>query len=315
MTRGARMLGVLVACWLAAGLLALALPAGAEPRSLHKRLDPAVQCSHCHSTDTWAFDWKRSDGAPFDHGWTGFPLLGGHARAACLDCHEREPRPSRACTTCHDDEHDGRLGQDCDRCHNANAFSEVMPLTAHRNARLPLSGMHALIECNACHVETTRGRSDAPPSDCFACHQQDYELHTNHPRHFDPRGGGSALPTDCRHCHSTLAWSPARLPRELAASAAPLRAEVAGGALASPPMALSRRQHERYFPILLGSHAQADCSDCHGHGGSPAASPPTCTGCHTHGEAQLRRDHASVALPASRSFAVCMTCHVRGARR
>lgn len=296
---GMRVLGALVASWLAAGLLALSVPAGAEERSLHQRLDHAVPCGHCHSTESWAFDWKRSNGAPFDHGWTGFPLLGGHARAACLDCHERERRPSRACNGCHQDEHRGRLGQDCDRCHNADSFSQVTALSAHKDARLPLSGMHALIECSACHAQAASAMSDAPPSDCFACHKQDYELHTNHPRHFDARGSAS-LPTDCRQCHGTLAWSPARLPREVASLMSPLRAE------------LSRREHERHFPIALGSHAQAECADCHGSGGSRA---PSCNGCHAHSEAQLRKQHASVALPGSRSFAVCTSCHVRGARR
>lgn len=305
-----RALSVLFTCWFGAGIIAYALPAGAESSSLHRRLDPALQCDHCHSTDSWQFDFARVKGASFDHGWTGFPLRGRHAQAACLDCHEKGMRPARACRSCHEDEHEGRLGQDCDRCHNADAWSEVSPFTAHRNARLALSGMHALLECNACHTQTTANRADAPPSECFACHQQDYELHTNHPRHLaDPSEPGRApFPRDCRQCHSTLAWSPARLPRELA-SFEPARAT---GLSAGLSRTLTRREHERYFPIAVGAHRNADCGDCHA-GASPAAI--TCVGCHAHAEPIVQKQHASVALPASRSGALCMTCHVRGARR
>jgi hypothetical protein len=299
-------LSALLACWLAAGLAALAVPAGADGTKLHRRVDPAMQCDHCHSTASWQFDFERVAGTRFEHGWTGFPLRGRHAVTACLECHANDLQPGRACRNCHDDQHEGRLGQDCDRCHSADGWNEVSPFIAHRNARLPLSGMHALIECNACHTQTTVGRADTPPSECFACHQRDYELHTNHPRHLaDPSDPARApFPKDCRQCHSTLAWSPARLPRELA-SFEPARV---GGLT----RAITRREHERHLPIALGAHAASECSDCH-TGASPSA--VTCVGCHAHAEPALRRQHASVALPASRSGALCLSCHVRGARR
>jgi len=38
-------------------------------------------CRNCHETS----DWHRST---FDHGATGYPLTGGHAHVACIDCHQ-----------------------------------------------------------------------------------------------------------------------------------------------------------------------------------------------------------------------------------
>lgn len=307
MKRPTLKLAALTACWIGAAIVAFALPAGAENRALHRRIDPALmQCDHCHTTDSWKLDIKRVKDGPFDHAWTGFPLRGVHAQTACLDCHEDELRPDRACRTCHEDQHKDRLGQDCDRCHSADGWSEVAPFVAHRNARLPLSGMHALIECNACHTQPIRDRADAPPSECFACHQADYELHTNHPRHSaDPREPSRPpFPRDCRLCHTTLAWAPARLPSELGLEASALSASL------SRPV--SRREHERFFPIALGAHAHAACNDCHA-GGSPSAL--TCAGCHAHAEPALQKQHVSVTLPGSRSAVLCLSCHARGARR
>ncbi len=307
----------LIACLVVAGLAAIAAPADAEGSALHRRMDAArVQCDHCHSTESWTYDFARAQAAtahaPFEHGWTGFPLSGKHAQIACLQCHAQELRPARACRGCHEDEHAGRLGQDCDRCHVASGWNELSGFVAHRDARLPLSGMHALIECSACHTRGTVEKSDAPPSECFACHRDDYALHTNHPRHTaDPRDPKhAAFSTDCRQCHNTLGWSPARLPRELAALDGVGSTSAALASFGSRMK--SRREHSRFFPIASGAHASAECGDCHRDESATALS---CAGCHAHSEPALRRQHDKLALPASRSAAICLSCHVRGARR
>jgi hypothetical protein len=45
-----------------------------------------------------------------------------------------------------------------------------------------------------------------------------------------------------------------------------------------PNTAPSRTDHDQYFPISQGSHASAQCNDCHGDTDSFTQS--TCTGCH-----------------------------------
>jgi hypothetical protein len=83
------------------------------------------RCEQCHNPNGWRL-WI------FDHGQdTDFELVGEHEQLACSDCH-REPansgvsRSSR-CYACHaeDDEHRGRFGRNCERCHNASGFNEV----------------------------------------------------------------------------------------------------------------------------------------------------------------------------------------------
>ena len=69
-------------------------------------------CSLCHLPDRW--DVLRQD-FRFDHAEvTGFELVGQHATAACLRCHnDRGPVSvyvARGCGGCHVDPHRGRLG-------------------------------------------------------------------------------------------------------------------------------------------------------------------------------------------------------------
>ncbi len=85
-------------------------------------------CDSCHTVK----GWKR---VQFDHAKTQFPLSGAHAKVQCTDCH-REPadkvsvekvKVARDCFSCHaaDDEHDGRFGRACERCHNTTDFKTV----------------------------------------------------------------------------------------------------------------------------------------------------------------------------------------------
>lgn len=95
-----------------------------EKEDVHKRrLGEA--CGQCHNTRTWK-SWD------FDHQKTGFPLEAGHAIKDCYACH-RSPMPTtgsrsvRSCTDCHreDDAHDGKFGQQCDRCHVTRSWTDL----------------------------------------------------------------------------------------------------------------------------------------------------------------------------------------------
>jgi hypothetical protein len=276
-------------------------PATAEQRALHAHAqERGVACDRCHSTRDWKFDFGRAASDAFDHAFTGFPLTGRHLATTCLACHAGGLHPSRACNACHADEHDGRLGQDCDRCHNAQSFDLVSGFRAHRGSRLPLSGMHALLECSACHAPNATRFAETPPSECWACHRADYELHTVHPPHRPQPGNPNrpGFPHDCRQCHNALAWSPALLPSEAKSAVLAL--------------GLSRREHRRSFPIDSGAHRSAECADCHAGGTELGAAGVQCVGCHAHAAARLARSHP--ALPAERPGVLCLSCHARGRR-
>lgn len=90
----------------------------------HKRgLGP--DCATCHNPNGWSF-WR------FDHGkQTDFVLDGAHEGLACGACHrkpaKRQVDQSKACLGCHqsDDQHRGRFGQQCERCHVTKSFREI----------------------------------------------------------------------------------------------------------------------------------------------------------------------------------------------
>ena len=81
-----------------------------------------ASCSICHTSESWH---QLRDDFSFDHlQETGTPLLGAHASAECLRCHNDrglvESFAIRGCQGCHPDPHQGRLGVHCDGCHNEN---------------------------------------------------------------------------------------------------------------------------------------------------------------------------------------------------
>ena len=107
------------------------------------------------------------------------------------------------------------------------------------------------------------------PTDCFACHQTDYQQSTN------PNHTTLGLSTSCQNCHTTNpGWAPATFP-----------------------------VHDSYFQ-LLGAHLQInDCTDC--HQGNYNTTPNTCIGCHS-SEYNGTNDPPHQVLTFSEN---CLTCH------
>jgi len=79
-----------------------------------------ARCDKCHDERGW------SRGVLFDHDATPFPLLGAHARVACVQCHVSAPfkKVARACVACHESDaaHRCQRGADCARCHDTSTF-------------------------------------------------------------------------------------------------------------------------------------------------------------------------------------------------
>ncbi|HEY7726695.1 MAG TPA: cytochrome C [Anaeromyxobacteraceae bacterium] len=226
-----------VACALA---LAAAAPAASPPARSDLRPAPArgahageTRCDACHSTEAWG-------GVDFAHERTGFPLVGGHKRATCKQCHPVSfTRPvSRECTTCHRDTHRGQLGAMCRSCHDEESWKSRFDADAHRRRGFPLSGRHAFIPCQECHGDQLNRGFARPVSTCFDCHERDYL-----------RAGvvaidhvASGFGTDCKHCHGAFSFRDAFFPA-----------------------------HERCFAVATGPHAGIRCLGCHSVLGSAVA--------------------------------------------
>jgi len=259
-------------------------------------------CLTCHSN----LAWKPST---FNHASTGFPLLGAHSAVACASCHTNnvfKGLPSD-CFSCHQNNFTStvnpnhstaQFSHECLTCHSTVAWK---PSTFnHSNTTFPLVGAHSAVVCASCH---TNGVYKGLPSDCFSCHQNNFNSTAN------PNHATAQFSHDCLTCHSTIAWKP------------------------------STFNHANTSFPLLGAHAAIVCSDCHKNG-QYKGTASVCYDCHTtdfigttnpnHVTSQFSHDcltcHSNVAwkpatfnhsttsfpLAGAHVSALCTDCHKNG---
>ena len=156
-------------------------------------------CNICHVADNWTK--IKQDG--FNHNKTKFPLKGQHNGLSCKKCHPTLvfDAASRECNACHADMHEGTVGKDCGRCHTPNNWFVKNIRQIHQRAGFPLIGEHAATDCNRCHTSASLLRFNNIRSDCYSCHQTEYEL-TKSPNHKT-----AGLGIDCQRCHNMAGQS------------------------------------------------------------------------------------------------------------
>jgi len=164
-----------------------------------------ADCKLCHVGDQW--DQLRTD-FKFDHeAKTGVPLLGAHARAQCLRCHnDRGPVAvfaSRGCAGCHADVHEGDLGAICTACHTEASWVPVGQIELHNRTRFPLTGAHALVACQRCHPGARVGNFQPTDTECLTCHTDDLQNAIN-PPHI-----ALGYVDNCQRCHLPTTWQQA----------------------------------------------------------------------------------------------------------
>jgi hypothetical protein len=202
-----------------------------------------ADCSLCHAGDGWTE--IRSD-FTWDHALeTGVALVGAHAEAQCLRCHnDRGPVAlfaARGCAGCHEDAHRGTMGGDCQTCHDQETWRPDEVIEIHARTRFPLIGAHAAAACWRCHPGSQVGNFSPVSAECITCHQSDLALA------LDPDHLAQGWVDDCGDCHVPTTW------------------EGAGFTHAQWP--------------LTGAHKAADCTACH-TGGTFAGTPNQCFDCH-----------------------------------
>jgi hypothetical protein len=195
--------------------------------AIQHRVAFGADCVTCH-------DGVDSYGSDYDHGQSGFALLGGHAGLECVFCHrgattiEALRAAPSACRDCHAavDIHEGRLGSSCGDCHTPSGWEQAS--LDHALTRFALSGRHVRVECEACHVNR---RWVGIGTECRACHSQD-------DRH------QAQFAVDCADCHTAEGWDDITF------------------------------SHARSSFPLEGAHASVDCAGCHPGGryvGTPSS--------------------------------------------
>ncbi|MFQ5750969.1 MAG: cytochrome c3 family protein [bacterium] len=233
-----------------------------DPRKLHEKVDinstflgltPAcLSCHHdehqgqlskecliCHTNDGW------KPAVKFSHDKTKFQLTGKHNNIECVKCHpglpisKRKMNSSRklfftkfvglqfsSCTSCHQDVHRGKFGQNCKKCHdtfgwqriNSNEFNHFL-------TRFPLVGLHKQVACEKCHV-AGKVRTKMRFANCTDCHS---DIHFGQ---FAKRNDGGR----CESCHDEFGFIPAKFDIE---------------------------EHGKSSYPLTGAHLAVPCVSCH----------------------------------------------------
>jgi len=161
-----------------------------------------ADCSLCHEGSTWT---ELVEGFEWDHeAETGYALVGAHAEAKCLRCHnDRGPVQifeRQGCGGCHEDVHRGLLGAGCQDCHGESDWQAQGPIAEHRRTRFPLTGAHLVTPCWRCHQGAERGEFSLEDVRCEACHQEDLA------QAVDPDHHALGWEQDCERCHLPTTW-------------------------------------------------------------------------------------------------------------
>lgn len=273
-------------------------------RGLHGREYRGRSCGECHvehlGVRATLVRWPGGARERFDHAQSGWPLTGGHHGVECSECHEHRNRRGAPtflgarteCTSCHQDPHESRFGNDCASCHEVLNWRRVrLERFDHGRTDFPLRGGHARVDCARCHHEPPRYR-DLPHDRCSDCHTDPHEgrfsapcssCHTEtswtevatsvmreqHPRLSLANGharvecarchdrGLDVTPTrgnDCVDCHRPVHEAP--LGRDCARCHGGIR-------WLGLPDRIGERAHEQVPFRLTGAHTEVECAGCH----------------------------------------------------
>jgi hypothetical protein len=196
----------------------------------HTEAGFSQDCSVCHPVN--AFQWT---GAGFNHNF--FPLVDGHSTVQCSACHTTgnyaDAKPE--CFSCHQQDYLATTNPNhtaasfptaCQTCHT---LAPGWKPAKFDHSSFPLTFGHANVACADCHKN---GNYNSTSTDCYSCHQTNYNNTTN------PNHQTLAFSTQCTQCHNTNpGWKPAKY-----------------------------TQHDsQFFPIYSGRHNGTWdlCSQCH----------------------------------------------------
>jgi hypothetical protein len=283
-----------------------------------------TSCVKCHSDHNGEdFTLIHWDPKNFDHAKTSYALDGKHTGVECRACHSAQHISTAArallgskdlnhtwlglsssCATCHQDAHQGRLGNNCAQCHSTSDWHAAKVEQQgfdHSRTQFPLTGEHRYVLCKSCHTPGADGQpryAGLPFAYCADCHR-------------DPHKG--EFKQGCDSCHTTLTWKKSTFTATF--------------------------DHSKTAFPLLGKHLEVPCVSCHEGGDFKAPiAHNACADCHTpdpHGGQFMKRadggrceschtvagwspssftlaDHAKTGFPlvAPHAKVSCAQCHI-----
>ncbi len=235
---------------------------------------PEQNCAACHEPADSDFHAERLAGNA--HAAAGFDLVRPHDDVACQACHGAAPTPfgerfpgrdPDRCGVCHDDPHGGQFDRGrtagvCLSCHGREAFqpSQIDVDRHGAGGGFPLDGAHRAVACARCHEPSADAedpvRYAGLSEHCIDCHQDP------HASTFDRPGLPAEVEgrSDCARCHTTDGFRS-------------MQQDFDHGTWTGH--------------ALLGAHATAACTACHGRTPEPDAlgrslgrAPQDCAACH-----------------------------------
>ncbi len=216
-------------------------------------------CSKCHP-EHFGRNFRIVNFNPdeFDHNKTSFKLIGAHLKTDCDKCHQskniKDPKMrgrkgtylglNPNCFSCHEDNHQNTLGDNCNACHNTEKFRPAVKFV-HEDAKFKLTGSHLKVECIKCHQITKKDGKDFQKfvglnyRNCSPCHN---DVHKE------------KFGNDCKSCHVTSGFS-----------------------------VINRKEfdHSKTNYPLIGKHTIVNCDKCHKMSLKERPKYNKCTDCHT----------------------------------
>ena len=234
----------------------------------HEILVLDTDCQVCHTPQN--SQWSKSS---FNHGDTGYFLLGEHHTVSCAACHTQNvTSATRRCADCHTGDYETSLipphlsdgyPTNCQSCHDSFTWDSNF---SHDQTGFLLVGAHESIACLECHPDQT---FDDIPETCGGCHRSDWEASVSPPHE------SADFDLDCEDCHTTNSWLP------------------------------SAWQHDSETEFLLtGAHIGPSCEQC--HLSIPYSEQVSdCVNCHQADYDESREpDHLAGGIPVT-----CEVCH------
>jgi hypothetical protein len=282
----------------------------------------ALGCLDCHTTRAWTpstIDVAR-------HQSFRYPLRGLHQQVACARCHEDGVfmgTPS-TCRSCHVDRHRGRLGNECEKCHDESGWKHHPGFDHFAATGFALEKAHAGVPCVQCHGEDHQRLAAVKQVTCATCHTPLHGeqfgrdcTHCHKPTRFadvpEFDHGRTMFPLDRRHravrcttCHD--ARRGVRLdPDCRTCHGDPHRGRTqsdCGECHRADRWSLVRFDHDRTIFPLRGRHFTTPCRDCHTND-QYTGTRPECVSCHRGDRTRadsLHMDHRTFPID-------CSECH------
>ncbi len=302
-----------------------------EARARAHGISADAACVECHRTEHASFAGEEPAMTREAHAASGFALEPPHAELDCRACHApgsfAESHPGRSagdCGACHEDPHAGQFGErGCLACHEPHQFRPTtFDVAKHARTSFPLTGSHAAVACDACHVQGALARVfHGTSQECSSCHRD------AHAAYFGAAWQRQRVPDDegCAHCHGTDTFGevPAESFDHARWTRFPLEGAHAEASCEACHVPASSPDHTgRTFGRIAPHDASspAQCGDCHADAHRGAFAAVGCAECHTPSafhELSRPFDHEArtgFALEGAHARASCESCHPRTLR-